>query len=384
MTDIEIQQIGGLLTQLTAQNPASAKNVADRVIEYLTQTIHETSAVPASQAYEQAQFHAKVKCIACLGKGELQTGLNLVAVLDRRQKPKHITPTAPRIAPKHCRWVCWLCDGVHHIFTKSADLRNHLNKGHGFPEEQIKEVFNTRNGKKLYEHFGPCTGADAAKNGWNIRSITLSRKRRASDVNTSAVAAYGTKSQGKKSYASVAKANDTSSLNPATSSSKARSAASPAPPKNVLKSPTVNIQGLWPTPAETRIPKNQPTQQSNLDPSQSGVGNQFGDEPFVPQSAYPAAVFGDTIDNTIPPEFALLQHNHNSATQFGLTVQTTLAQHRLLAPWNLSLSVNPADLNLNTTPSPFASEILTWPEGSVAQETYSGLDEQLDGMDFDT
>lgn len=382
MFDREIQRIRELLIQLASQDSAAATDAVHHMLETLQHSIDQTSVVTVYQPREQIQSNAKVICITCLGKGERQTGSNLVASLDRKPKPKYITPTPPGTAPEHCRWVCWLCDGTPHIFTKSADLRNHFKSLHGYSEEEIKEIFSTRNGKKLYEHFGPCTGADAEKNGWNTRSFTAPRKRRRSEMNTSAQAVQGTKSQEKQSYASVAKANNASSSNAITSSFKVNPETMPAPLDNALKSPTINIQGIWPTPAETRQPEIQAAKPSGLDPSQSGVGNQFEDELFAMQTVNPADVYGASIDDAYPMEFSLLQTNYSVATHPGSSTNAASTQHRMLAPnsWSPELGIDHADLRLNVPSSPYASEILTWADGSVVYEMQPGIEEEFDGM----
>lgn len=100
---------------------------------------------------------------------------DLVTLLLSRRKPTHITASRPGRAPPDCRWVCTLCTDIFTIKEKSSDLRLHLRQAHDFAHTDVKDVFSTSNTHRLYEHFGPCTEAQAAANGWKTQGFAKKR-----------------------------------------------------------------------------------------------------------------------------------------------------------------------------------------------------------------
>lgn len=129
---------------------------------------HASSEVPATPL-ALTTAAGTVSCSICRGAGHVKAD-GLIGILQKHEKPVHITFAPPGPAPEGTRWVCFLCPATKEIKTKSADLRLHLRgPPHFFSADDVDNVFDRKHYASLYQYFGPCTRKQADANGWIVR-----------------------------------------------------------------------------------------------------------------------------------------------------------------------------------------------------------------------
>lgn len=140
-------------------------------IDSAYRSMNSTPSYPNSYAMTSRPGEVSAHMVPPTRQSPIVKNAYLVTLLLSRRKPSPITATGPGRAPSDCRWVCTLCPDIFTIKEKSSDLRLHVRQAHDIAHTDVKDVFSTSNTHRLYEHFGPCTEAQAAAKGWKTQGF---------------------------------------------------------------------------------------------------------------------------------------------------------------------------------------------------------------------